>query len=222
MKPGLSKQTKGYQPAKAKKIVMVGAEGVTGLYLLDELLKKDYHVTAITQEKFPAHLNHKNLKVVMGDIYAAEEMVGLLKGNYAAISAIEPTYINSEEYVEAIYHFVQEVKKAMIKRIIVIGHPIMSAFAKGNKFYESWRPIAIAQKDVLKLLTHEMTLEWTFLHTAYLESDKRTGFYPVSNRVVISNSWGESEKELTGNYINAILERVEINEVIMEGNEIDI
>ena len=139
-----------------------------------------------------------------------------------AISAIEPDYVNAEEFVEAICYFIIEAKKSDIRRLIVIGQPIMPWLAGGEKFYESWRPVADAQREILKVLSNETVLEWTYIHTPYLEPDKQTGFYPVSNRIVITNSWGESEKEYTGDYIKAIIDRIDLSLAIMEGNEIDI
>jgi uncharacterized protein len=71
------------------KIALIGATGFVGSAFLQEGLQRGYEVTAIVRH--PEKLQpHANLHPQKGDVYNEDEVVRLVAGHDAVISAFNP------------------------------------------------------------------------------------------------------------------------------------
>jgi uncharacterized protein YbjT (DUF2867 family) len=105
-----------------KKIIVFGATGGTGKFVVEQALKAGYQVTIIARNLDAFMLTNKNLEVIKGDVLQPSTFEDAVKGKYAIISCLgssrkEPTKI----YSQGIINITIAMDKAGVKRIICIS-----------------------------------------------------------------------------------------------------
>jgi putative NADH-flavin reductase len=189
------------------KVALIGASGFVGTAILNELLQKGHRITAITRN--PEKIKKaENIIAVKADVLNESEVAEAVKGNDIVISAYNPGWANPNlynEFLEGSKSIQAGVKKAGIKRLIVIGGAGSLYVADGvqlidtPQFPEEYKAGASAAKDYLNFLKDEKEMDWSFLSPAiemnHSTSGIRKGIYrtglenPVfdaNNRSIIS------------------------------------
>jgi hypothetical protein len=172
------------------KVAVIGATGFVGKAILRELLDRDHMVTGIARHPEKLGFRHPGLSMKAADIMDEDQVVGLLKGQEAVISAYNPGWTNPDiyrDYMEGAPQIQAAVKKAGVKRLIVIGGAGSLEIAPGKQlvdepdFPAQFRDGATAARDYLAILKKENELEWTLFSPAILmnpaTSGKRKGAY---------------------------------------------
>jgi len=159
------------------KIALIGASGFVGSHVLTEALRKGYEVTAIVRHPEKITTQHPLLTVKKGDVLQEEEVARLVAGHDVVISAYNPGWQNPriyEEYLEGAQAIQRGVKKAGVRRLLVIGGAGSLEIAPGlqlvdtPEFPAEWKPGALAARDYLHILKNEKELDWTFLSPAII------------------------------------------------------
>lgn len=156
------------------KIALIGATGFVGSAILTEALTRGHQVTAIVRhpEKLQAQ---KNLTIVNGDVMDGDGLSKVLKGNDVVVSAYNAGWTNPDlynEFLKGAQSIQEAVKKAGVKRLIVIGGAGSLFIAPGvqlvdtPQFPAEWKPGALAARDYLNVLKKEDRLDWTFVTPA--------------------------------------------------------
>ena len=105
------------------KLALIGATGFVGSAILKEALDRDHEVTAIVRH--PETLApHAKLHVHRGDIYNSDEMARLVAGHDVVVSAFSPSKTDPDirkKHVEGIKTMIAAMKRAGIKRLLVVG-----------------------------------------------------------------------------------------------------
>ncbi|HXP48449.1 MAG TPA: NAD(P)H-binding protein, partial [Bacteroidia bacterium] len=158
-----------------QKVILFGAGGRTGNDLIAETLKRKHRVTAIVYDVSKVTIKHPDLTVKWGHMMNKEDIAGLVKGHHAVIGVNEPSPINPNEHIKAIGSVIEGSKKAGIGKILILGHPVYRPIENTMEFYDSWKSIALAQREALKLFQRESYLNWGYVYSSSLEPDKRTG-----------------------------------------------
>ena len=157
------------------KIALIGGTGFVGTALLKEALERGHQVTVISRNPEKLSVKNKNLSVVKGDVFDENKVAELLKGHDAVISAYNPGWTNPDiynEYLKGSEAIQRAVKKAGIKRFIVIGGAGSLYVAPGVQLIDTpqfpgeWKPGALAAREYLDIIKNEKDLEWTFLSPA--------------------------------------------------------
>lgn len=157
------------------RIALIGASGFVGSHLLMEALQRGYEVTAIVRHPENVAVKHSALTVKKGDVLHEGEVAALVAGHDAVISAYNPGWQNPriyEEFMEGSQAIVRDVKKAGVKRLLVVGGAGSLEVAPGVQlvdtlaFPEAYKNGALAARDFLPLLQKENELDWTFLSPA--------------------------------------------------------
>jgi putative NADH-flavin reductase len=171
------------------KVALIGASGFVGTAILNELLHRGHQVTAIARH--PEKVKKaENTDAVSANVLDENELVPVIKGHDAVISAYNAGWTNPNLYNEFIAGskaIQAAVKKAGTKRLIVIGGA-GSLFIGPNQqivdtaeFPKEWKPGALAARDYLNILKEEKDLDWTFLSPAiemhHGTSGTRKGIY---------------------------------------------
>ncbi|HSQ92600.1 MAG TPA: NAD(P)-dependent oxidoreductase, partial [Nitrospiraceae bacterium] len=168
------------------KIALIGATGFVGSAILKEALDRGHEVAAIVRN--PGKLTpHAKLHMKKGDVYNEDEVVRLVTGHDAVISAFNPGWSNPDIYnqqVKGARSIINGVKKAGVKRLLFVGGAGSLEVKPGiqsvdlPEFPEEYKQGALATREALNLLRKEPSLDWSFLSpSADLFPGQRTGTF---------------------------------------------
>lgn len=182
------------------KIALIGASGFVGSNVLTEALRRGHEVTAIVRQPEKVTIQNPLLKVQQGDVLQDGTVASLVTGHDAVISAYNPGWHNPhiyDEYLEGAQSIQRGVKKAGVKRLLVVGGAGSLEIAPGlqlvdtPEFPAEWKSGALAARDYLNLLKKENELEWTFLSPAIIMhpgvTTGRTGKYRIGTDQPVFN-----------------------------------
>lgn len=172
------------------KIALIGATGFVGRPLLDELLSRGHHVTALQRQpgKLPSH---ERLVAVQADVQNEADVAHAAEGHDLVISAFNPGWNDPELYARfasGARAIVAGVKRARVPRLIVVGGAGSLFVAPGVQLVDTPAfldhvppnivPGARAARDHLSELQAETALDWTLVSPpAMLEPGPRSGKY---------------------------------------------
>jgi putative NADH-flavin reductase len=188
-----------------QKIALFGATGKAGGNIMAEALDRKHKVTAITYDINKVPVNHHNLNVVYGHMINKEEIENHVKGHDVVIAVHEPLPVHPIEHVKSIRAVIDGSRKAGVRKLVVIGHPIHRPIENTMEFYDLWKPIILAQREALKLFQQEGLLNWTYLYSANLEPDTRTGRIDRQDKMCLANNREIREVPLK-NYVSIVLD----------------
>ena len=202
------------------KIALYGATGNIGRLILNEALNRGHEVTAIVRNTSKMDTSHKNLKVEVGDILNSEDVAQKVKFHNIVISAYG-TGNNDPQLVREVYQSLnQGMKKAEVKRLILVGGAGSLNIAPGlqlvdtPEFPEAWKASALAHREVLHFYLNEKDLEWTYASPAALiEPGKRTGKFRWGENQLLTDSEGNSKISIE-DFAVAILVEAELGRYI--------
>jgi putative NADH-flavin reductase len=199
------------------KIALMGATGFVGSAILKEALDRGHEVTAVARH--PETLQpHPKLRAHKADMYNVEDLSLVLAGHEAVVSAFSPDKTDPdirEKHVQGIRTLMAAMKRAAVKRLLVVGGAGSLEVKPGVRlletpgFPEQWKGTALATADVLQLLRHEHDLEWTCLSpSAMLQPGTRTGTFRLGSDQLLANANGESLISIE-DYAMAMMDEVE-------------
>jgi putative NADH-flavin reductase len=187
------------------KVAVIGATGFVGKAILHELLDRDHMVIGIARHPEKLGFRHPGLAMRPADVFNTDQIVPLLKGQEAVISAYNPGWTNPNiynEYIDGGKHIIKAVNEAGIKRLIVVGGAGSLEVAPGKQlvdqpdFPAQFRDGAAAARDFLDILKKEQELDWTLFSPAILmnptTSGKRKGIYRTGLNQPVFDKDGKS------------------------------
>jgi putative NADH-flavin reductase len=199
------------------KIALIGATGFVGSAILKEALDRGHEVTAIVRN--PDRLtSHEKLRTVKGDVYHEDEVVRLVAGSDAVISAFNPGWSDTDIYsrqVKGARSIINGVKKAGVKRLLFVGGAGSLEVTPGVQsvdmpgFPAEYKQGALATREALNMLREEMGLEWSFFSpSADLFSGQRTGRFRLGTDQLLTDAQGESRISVE-DYAMAMIDEME-------------
>jgi uncharacterized protein len=183
------------------KIAIIGATGFIGSAILREALDRGHQVTAIVRhpEKLP---QHSNLIAQEGDITNETQATALFAGHAAVIRAYNPGRSATDlyqEYISSYRTIISAVKKAGVKRLLVVGGAGSLEVAPGVQLVdtpaipEEWKAGVLGTRAALHLLRAEPELEWTYLSpSATIAPGERTGQFRLGADQLLTDANGQS------------------------------
>ncbi len=186
------------------KVALIGATGFVGSHLLQELLSRNYDVTALARsvEKIP--VKDGKPKVVAVDVTDTKALAEVIKGNDVVLSAFNAGWSNPniyDDFMKGSEAIQQAVKEAGVKRYVVIGgagslYIDGQQIVDGDDFPESIKPGATAARNYLDVLKKETALDWTMFSPAINMHQGikigRTGKYRTGTDEPVFGADGES------------------------------
>lgn len=220
------------------KIVLIGASGFVGSYILTEALSRKHIVSAfvrhpekltgdenllqkiedIFENKPKKDIKLHNLIPYKGDIFNIEELAEIVAADDAVISAYNPGWSNPDIYnlqVKGSRCIIDAVKMAGVRRLLMVGgagslevSPDVQ-LVDTPEFPQQCKQGALAMREALNMLKKEHELQWTFLcPAAILEPGERTGHYRIGTDQLIVDANGVS-KISTQDYAKAMIDELE-------------
>ena len=199
------------------KIALIGATGFVGSAILKEALYRAHEVTAIVRNS-DTLTPHEKLRPMKGDVYNEDEVVRLVAGHDAVISAFNPGWSNPDIYSQQIkgtHSIINGVKKSGVKRLLFVGGAGSLEVTPGVQsvdmpgFPAEFKQGALATREALNMLRKETDLEWSFLSpSADLFPGQRTGRFRLGTDQLLTNAQGESRISVE-DYAMAMIDEVE-------------
>jgi putative NADH-flavin reductase len=179
-------------------IVMFGATGTLGSRILDELIARGHHLTAVVRD--PTKLaGHENVTGTSGDILNSADVTEVARGADLVVSAYGPGPDNPGLLPDAIISLVKGVENSGVKRLVMVGGAGTLEVAPGVELLDTkdfpveWKKIARAHRDALEILKNS-SLDWTSLSpAAFIHPGERTGHYRTGKDELLTDRNGKSE-----------------------------
>jgi uncharacterized protein len=178
-------------------VVLYGATGMIGSRVLNELVSRGHHVTAVVRDpsKVPANSAVTSAK---GDILNPEDVATKVKGADAVISAYGPGQGPVQDLLDATHSLVAGLKQAGTSRLIFVGGAGSLIVAPGVDVIGSghlppeYKDIAIAHRDALGIL-RDSSIDWTYFSPAiFIQPGERTGTFRLGGDSLIADETGKS------------------------------
>ena len=199
------------------KIALIGATGFVGSAILKEALYRAHEVTAIVRNS-DTLTPHEKLRPMKGDVYNEDEVVRLVAGHDAVISAFNPGWNNPDIYnqqVKGARSIINGVKEAGVKRLLFVGGAGSLEVKPGVQsvdlpgFPPEYKQGALATREALNLLRKEPSLDWSFLSpSADLFPGQRTGKFRLGTDQLLADAQGKSRISVE-DYATAMIDEVE-------------
>ncbi|MGH2664242.1 NAD(P)-dependent oxidoreductase [Flavobacterium sp.] len=154
------------------KVAIIGATGFVGSNILNEMVNRGHHVTAIARNP----KSSDRIKWVQADVFNTDQLTEALKGNDVVVSAYNPGWSNPaiyDDFLAGSKAIQEAVKKSGVKRYITIGGA-GSLFVAPNlqavdtpDFPKEYYAAAAALRDYLNIIKEEKELDWTYFSPAF-------------------------------------------------------
>ena len=173
------------------KIVLIGATGFIGHYILKEALARKHQVTALVRN--PASVEAaEGVTAKALDINNAQEVTSAVAGHEAVIISLHHEGLDFHALIDA-------VKASGVARLLVVGGAGSLEVAPGVQLVDTpdfpaeWKATALAARDFLNVLRGKKNLDWTYLSpSAFIEPGARTGKFRLGTDQLLLDDKGES------------------------------
>ncbi len=183
------------------KVALVGASGMIGSRVQNELVSRGHSVIAIVRD--PGKVAKANgVTLAKADVNDVETLTGVLRGVDAVVSAYGPGPGNEQLVIPATKAILEAAKQAGVKRVMIVGGAASLFVAPGVTVLTSghlpaeWVGIATAHSDLLKLLrTTDLGagVEWTYFSpAAVIQPGEKTGNFRLGKDDLVVDAEGES------------------------------
>jgi putative NADH-flavin reductase len=179
------------------KVVIFGANGKTGILLVEQALAKGYYVVAYIRRAGSIMIENPKLKIVVGNLNETLKMKDAITGADACISALGGRSLtkHSFETINGIMNIVSIMETAKVHRFIYL-----SSLGAGNSRFLFPQPIRFLLTNILLRVTladhnaNEETiiksnLQWTIVRPGSLTDGKLSGEMKYgSNKIKVKGS----------------------------------
>jgi putative NADH-flavin reductase len=202
-----------------KNIIVFGAAGRTGKYLVQYGLEAGHHVTSFDRHpEMPDSFRHPNLTHIAGDVYNLEQVEKAIEGKEVVISAIGTNQIDGPAVnlmSDGMKNFTAAMKKSGVKRVLAVGglavlqlNETMQLIDKPD-YPAEYKNVGLGHNKVYKVFL-ETGLDWTFVCCPNIEDHPRGGKYNVKKDYPAEGVFAIS----TGNLADFILKEMEENKFV--------
>lgn len=186
-----------------KDVLLIGATGFVGAAILNELVGRGHHVTAVVRDV--AKLPKSTLVTpVAADVSNVDALARLAEGKDAVISAYNPGWTNPNIAKDTIVNYqkiVAAIKQSGVGRLLIVGGGGTLFVAPGIRALETEGfPAEIMNGVVslayfyLNILSKEQDLDWVFFSPAGMfdEQGEKTGAYRLGKDDMLFDAQGNS------------------------------
>ena len=196
------------------KIALIGATGMAGSRILEELVSRGHYVKAIARHTHKVADTERVLSIDL-DLNDHEALVNELKGQDAVVSAVRFQGLNGDAFINAI-------RDSKVKRFILVGGagslnlPNKNIrVIEGEDFPEEYKIEAQAAANFLDSLKQVDDLDWTYISpSAEFGPGKRTGEFRIGKDELLVGE--EGSKISTEDFAIALSDELEQKNHIQE------
>lgn len=196
------------------KIALIGATGMAGSRILEELVSRGHYVKAIARHTHKVADTERVLSIDV-DLNDHESLVNELKGQDAVVSAVRFQGLNGDAFINAI-------RDSKVKRFILVGGAGSLNLPNknirvidGEDFPEEYKIEAQAAANFLDSLKQVDDLDWTYISpSAEFGPGKRTGEFRIGKDELLVSE--EGSKISTEDFAIALSDELEQENHIQE------
>jgi putative NADH-flavin reductase len=167
------------------KIAIFGASGRTGLLTVYQALDKGYQVTAFARTASLVTIQHRNLRIIQGDVLDFEKVKQAVEGQDVIINTIG---VDSRKYTSVLSEGTRNIIRAMeeyhVKRFICMSSAGILGNDGGFIFGRITRPLFLRQVFLDKVrqmkIIQESNLEWVIIRPTSLTDAPKTQKYKIT------------------------------------------
>lgn len=180
------------------KFALIGGTGFVGSAVLEELLSRGHHVTALARDE-AKYTPRPGLTVQIADAREADQVRATVGAVDGIVSAYNPGWTNPHLHDEFLAgsRAIIEAAKSAGKRLLIVGGAGSLYVAPGvqlvdtPEFPADWKQGALAARELLNIVRADAQLDWTFLSPAvFLDPGERTGTYRKGAEDVLMDAQG--------------------------------
>lgn len=196
------------------KIALIGATGMAGSRILEELVSRGHYVKALARNTNKVADTERVLSIDV-DLNDHDTLVKELNGQDAVVSAVRFQGLNGNALINAI-------RDSKVKRFVVVGGAGSLTVPNQNirvldseDFPEAYKAEAEAAAGFLDLLKQVDDLDWTFISpSAEFAPGKRTGEFRLGKDELLVGE--EGSKISTEDFAVALSDELENNNHIQQ------
>ena len=202
-----------------KNIIVFGAAGRTGKYVVQYGLEAGHKVTAFDRHpEFPGNIKHPNFTHVVGDIYNITEVEKAIAGKDVVISTLGTNQIDGDAVnlmSDGMKTFTAAMKNLGVKRVLAVGGLAVLQLNETTQLIEkpdypaAYKNVGLGHNKVYKVFL-ETDLDWTFVCCPNIEDRPKGGKYNVNKDYPAQGLFEIS----TGNLADFILKEMEENHFV--------
>jgi uncharacterized protein len=185
--------------SKALKIALFGATGMIGSRIAAEATRRGHQVTALSRHPERIEARDTSVKAAKADVTDAASVADAVRGHDVVASAYAPPQGDAALVVTASKALVEGVRKAGLKRLVVVGGAGSLEVAPGKQlvdsegFPDAYKAVALAHRDALAYYRTVNDIDWTFFAPAALIAPgERTGTFRTAADVLLTDADGTS------------------------------
>ncbi len=205
-----------------KNVLLIGATGFVGSFILNELVNRGHRVTAVVRT-LGKLAGNQQVEEVTADVSDTDAIAKLAEGKDAVISAYNPGWMNPDIarlITENYPKILEAAKKSGVKRLLIVGGAGTLFCAPGLRVVDSGvipeeimggvRPLG---EFYLNTLTAEKDIDWVFFSPAgtFDNEGKRTGTFRLGKDDLIVDADGQSHISVQ-DYALAMVDELEKEE----------
>jgi putative NADH-flavin reductase len=199
------------------KIAIYGASGWIGGTVAAEALNRDHFVTAIARETSQVKLNHKRLRVIIGDATDHASVATAVAGHDAVVAAIGGRREGRHDVVPAaVRALLIGLDRADVRRLVWVGGAGSLEVEPGimlidtPRFPAGLKAEASAQVAALRLFRAcPEGIQWSFFSpAAQLEKGTRSGKFRIGGDQLLTDENGDSRISVQ-DYAVALVDEIE-------------
>jgi len=167
------------------KIAIFGASGRTGILTVYQALDKGHQVTAFARQPSSVTIQHKNIRVVQGDILECDKVKQAIEGQEVVISALgvesrKPSTVLSE----GTSNILRAMEESHVPRFICMSSAGILGNDAGFIFGKIIMPLFLREvfKDKVRQMEiiQKCLLEWVIIRPTGLTDAPKTGKYKIT------------------------------------------
>jgi putative NADH-flavin reductase len=167
------------------KIAVFGASGKTGLNIVFQALNQGHHVTAFTRQASRVTIQHKNIRIIEGEILDPIRVREAVEGQDAVLCALGITKNSPHTTLsEGTRYILQVMESCHVKRFIcmssagILGHD--AGFWFGKIFMPLFLNHIFEDKRRQMEIIRQSNAEWVILRPVGLTDSPKTGRYRIN------------------------------------------
>ncbi|CAL9564642.1 NAD(P)-dependent oxidoreductase [Streptomyces sp. enrichment culture] len=180
-------------------LTVLGATGGTGRLVVEQALDAGHHVRAVVRDPAKLTVRHDRLAVLRADVFAAVDLVPVIDGTDAVVSALGARDRKDTGQVcsRAVRALLEAMERTGVRRVVAVSaQPVLRSGA-GEPFWfrTTVTPIVravyrnvYADLEVMERLLAGSDTDWTVLRPPYLTDKPGTGRYRTALEENVSGS----------------------------------
>jgi putative NADH-flavin reductase len=205
----------------ARKLVVLGATGGTGLEIVRQALDRGHSVTAFVRSPEKLRGFGDRLAVTQGDLLNCSELERVVEGHDAVISGFGPRAPVSKADAHLLYQFAVSLTDAMqhtgVQRVVVESVAFLfrdsivpPAYLLGRLLF----PRTVADASAMERVFGESGLDWTMVRPPELTDRAYTGKYRVREGHLPAFGFRISRADVADFMINAVEKHLASRKVV--------